>query len=434
MPGIGLLFAMVLAGVRVGRADEPKPLDEPAREALTLFPELTSASFQAREVARARLAALAPRIRTQLEARRDDPDPEVRRIVLGLLAGLGVSNERAPSASTLSGVDLVTFHAEGRLSDVLARLDQVAEGRVWLPPSAVESPAKIDADALPYFTVLDRLLEASRLELADGFDAAGQAMTTSRDRSIPVPTAYAGPFRLEVESVSTTKMFKGAGRARITLLFRLIWSPSIQVMTYVAPTAVTGTDSTGTALVVTDQGNLIRLADAARSAVPFTVSFELTGDAQPERIERLELAVRLRVRRGKAQVVFDRPAAGPFPVKRAMNIARPGQNAPMAADVALEQFGPDPDRPGWWLGAVSARLPSGVAPEGFTAALESSDGLLRPMTERASRITGADGSVRLTLRVLPLPSGAEPAAIRASCYAREEEIPVSFLVTNIPLR
>jgi hypothetical protein len=56
------------------------------------------------------------------------------------------------------------------------------------------------------------------------------------------------------------------------------------------------------------------------------------------------------------------------------------------------------------------------------------------MSERASRISGSDGSVRLTLRALPLAQGTEPLAVRASCYVREEEVPVSFALANIPLR
>ena len=431
---VGLLVWFSLAGVNAVRADDPKPTADPAKEADALFTELKSDSFQSREAARAKLAALAPRIRSQLEAHRDDADPEVRRIVLGLLAGLGISSEPMAALATLSSTDLVTFHAEGTLPEVLARLDRVAEGRVRLPPSAAEAHAKVDAEALPYFQVLDQLLGDSRLELADGFDAAGQATASARESSSASPTAYAGPFRLDIESVSTTKLFKGAGRARITLLLRLLWAPSVQVVTYAAPTSVSATDSAGTALVATDQGNLIRPADPSHSTASFTVSFEPAGDSPPDRVERLELGVRLRLRRGKASVVFDHPVGAAFPVKSVFHLSLPAPDAPVLADVTLEQFGPDSDRTGWWLGAVSARLPLGVTPECFSAALESSDGLLRPMTERASRISGADGSVRLTLRALPLAQGAEPRAVRASCYAREDEIPVSFVVTGIPLR
>lgn len=420
--------------VRPIRADEPEPVDVLAKEAESLFSALKSDSFQAREVARARLAVLAPRIRSRLEARRDDADPEVRRIVLGLLAGLGISAEPAPASARLSSADLVTVHAEGTLSEVLARLDVVAEGRIRLPPSSTEVHAKIDAEGLPYFQVLDSLLAAARLELSDGFDGAGQAMAAACDPSAPSPVAYAGPFRLDVESVSTTRLFRGAGRSRITLLLRLLWSPTVQVVTYAAPTSVLANDSKGSPMTATDQGNLIRSTDASRLAASFTVSFEPSSDVPPDRIDRLEVGVRLRIRRGKSSVVFDHPLAATFPAKAALSLSLAGSDAPTPADVTLEQFGADPDRTGWWIGAVSARLPLGVATEGFSAALESSDGSRRPMSERASRITGSDGSVRLTLRALPLAQGAEARAVRASCYAREEELPISFVLTGIPLR
>src|SRR5262245_1772486 len=69
----------------------------PAREEVDRWlSELGSERFEVREAARRRLQAVAASVREALVARRDDPDPEVRRTVRALLEGLG-GDETSPA-------------------------------------------------------------------------------------------------------------------------------------------------------------------------------------------------------------------------------------------------------------------------------------------------------------------------------------------------
>lgn len=437
-----LLAALVVAtggaGARRVRAGEPPAAVDPAKDAEALLADLKSDSYEVREAARQRLAAVAARIRPLLEAHRADPDPEVRRVVLGLLAGLGASVEPAAPSGELGGLDLVTLRAEGTLADVLVRFDEVAGGRIRVPPSALASPVSVELVARPYFEALARILDAAKLDVEEGFDDAGQAQAGARESTSTPPVACVGPFRLDVESVSTTKLLRGSGRPRFVLGLRLLWSPSVQVATYASPTVVAAKDSSGVSLVAPDPGHVVFGAGGSKRMTTMAVSLEPAGDAAPDRIERLELSLRVRVRRAKATVSFDAPLEAKAPVTRrlgwAAGAAGGGRTGAVAADVTLERFAADPERSGWWVAEVTAKLPPGIEPAGLSACLESTDGLLRPMFELSSRIAGADGTVRMTVRAASLAPGAEPKAVRVTCFAREEEVPVSFVLAGIPLR
>ena len=426
------------AGAKPARADGPPAAVDPAKEAEALLADLKSDTYDVREAARRRLASVAARVRPVLEAHREDPDPEVRRVVLGLLAGLGASVEPTAPAGELGDLDLVTLRAEGTLVDVLARFDEVAGGRVRLPPAVLASPVSVELVARPYFEALSQILDAARLDVEEGFDDAGQAQAGTRDPTSTPPVACVGPFRLDVESVSTTKLLRGGGRPRFVLGLRLLWSPSVQVATYASPSVVSAKDPSGAALVAPDPGHVVFGAGGSKRMTTMALSLEPAGDTPPDRIERLELSLRVRVRRAKAVVEFDAPLEAKGPVVRRLawgagstGGSKPG---PTSADVTLERFAADPERSGWWVAELTAKLPPGIEPAALSASLVASDGLLRPMFELSSRIAGADGTVRMTVRAASLVAGAEPKAVRVTCFAREEEIPVRFVLTGIPLR
>lgn len=436
-----LLAALAPAGALmrspIVRADGPAAPD-PAKEAEALLADLKSDTYEVREAARRRLAAVAARARPVLEAHRDDPDPEVRRVVLGLLAGLGASVEPAAPSGELGSLDLVTLRADGTLTDVLARFEEAAGGRVRVPPAVVASPVSVELVARPYFEALARILDAARLDVDDGFDDAGQAQAGTRDPAAAPPVACTGPFRLDVESVSTTKLLRAGGRPRFVLGLRLLWSPSVQVATYASPRVVSAKDSSGGALVAPDPGHVVFGAGGSKRVATMALSLEPAGDVAPDRIERLELTLTARVRRSKAVATFDAPldAKGPSVARLvwpagSLGAARPGA---AVADVTLERFAADPERTGWWVAEITAKLPPGIQPAGLSTSLLSSDGLLRPMFELSSRIAGADGTVRMTVRAVALAAGATPQAVRVACFAREEETPATFVLNGIPLR
>src|SRR5262249_46633171 len=125
-------------------------------------------------------------------------------------------------------------------------------------------------------------------------------------------------------------------------------------------------------------------------------TLEAEGDAAGDRLAVLETKTRFRVRHGRSEARFDGLDKLQLPAVRGVP-ARVGDKAG-PTKVTLESFGPDPELRGWSTGAVTVVLPRGVSGDGVSAAVETSDGLLRHMLDRASRITSSDGVLKLTLR------------------------------------
>src|SRR5204862_4665018 len=86
---LAFLAAVPARGVAAG--DPPIPAGEEAmkKEVDRLLSEVASDKFETREAARKRLLSIARAARSALEARREDPDPEIRRTVRTLLEALG---------------------------------------------------------------------------------------------------------------------------------------------------------------------------------------------------------------------------------------------------------------------------------------------------------------------------------------------------------
>jgi len=399
-----------------------------------LLADVASDDYAVREAARGKLSLLARAARARLLARKDDPDPEIRRTVAALLATVDGGAEPSMPPAELGALGLVTLGAEGTLPEVLARYEAQTGARVRVPPSFAEARAKADVTAMPSFGALEAILSPHALEVPDGFDEAGQGTASPRtDRPAP-PSTTVGPFRCEVESISTTKMLRGGGRPRYVLGLRLEWTPAVQLTSYAQPTVGAAVDEAGGTLTGVDGGNTTYGIGGSRRATTVTVTLEAPGTAGVDRLATLEVKTRLRVRHGRQTHRFGTLSADHLPESASVP-APPGSPAAGAATrLTLESFAPDPDRRGWVLGSLSTILAPGVPPEGLSAALETAEGILRPMFDHASRMAGANGVVKLNLRAVGSGGDTGPKAIVASWYTREEEIPVTFVLKGIPLR
>ena len=449
------LLAAVLALVGAasfGRGQAPAHAGDPSPSVRTeverCLAEVASDDFAVREAARQRLAALARRpkdlaeVRAALEARRDDPDAEVRRTVRSLLDGLG---GQVPPGGTadLAALGRVEFADSGPLAEVLDRFGARWGGRFRLPTFAVALPTKVEAKG-PYFAVLAAILAPHRLELAQGFDEGGQgAPSTVPDTGGGVlpPAACVGPFRLEVDSVSATRSLRTAAAMKYAIGLRLQWAPGTQVISYGSPEVVRAVDRRGRAFASpSGQPNVTWGIGVSRKIADLSLTLEPeTPESGPD-VESLEVRIRLRVRHGWRDVAFDDlaalPATGTVPLdggNASREKDRPGERA-APGTVTLESFGPDPERAGLFRGAVTAVLPKGIAADAVFATLEVSDGTIRPLYDMSTRIQGSDGTLRMTVRALGLSSAAAPKAVRVGWMTAEDEAPVTFTLANVPLR
>ena len=163
----------------------------------------------------------------------------------------------------------------------------------------------------------------------------------------------------------------------------------------------------------------------------FNLTLDPPADGDLDRVATLAIQARFRVRHGRQTAVFDDLAPERLPATRTVALAGA---ASQGTKVTLEALGPDPERTGWALGTITVVLPRGISAESLGASLEAPDGTLRPMWEFSSRMTGSDGVVRMLLRAPGMPTEGVLKSLRVSWTTREEEIPVEFVLKDVPLR
>jgi hypothetical protein len=424
------------AGLASGSPEDPAAEADAAAQALErtverLLADLASDDFAVREKARERLEGLAPSAHAILLRRKDDPDPEVRRTVRGLLESTTAPQAPGPAAD-LSGVGVVTFAATGTLEEVLAKWESVAGGRLRLPASAAGVRVSVDATRRPYFEALDGLLAQAKVETADGFDDAGSGRAVARGGTSPSPRAYWGAFRLDVDQVHAIRDFKDAGRMKYALALRAMWSPHVEVVHYAQPTVLAAVDAAGKAWRATDPAVAVHhgAAGGRRTWNELRVGLEPPEGPIAKALAEVRVAMRFRVRHARQEIRFEDPAGMALPATRT---APSGGDGPGEVKATLESFGPDPDAHGWSVAGLSVRLPAGVPPERLAVSLDAAGGDPRTMHDRADRVMGSDGVLKLTVRAPGSREEANPRAVRVSWFAREGEATVPFVVKGIAL-
>jgi hypothetical protein len=436
-----LLLAFLAAAP--ARADDrpgapARPVAEPIEVRVArLLGEVASDDFSVREKARRSLQALGPASRAALEARREDPDPEVRRTVLALLDAFGSAGADplgAGPVADLASLGLVTASGSGALADVLRLWESAQGGRFRHLPAPATATVRLEAKARPWFEALDDLLAQGGVELRDGFDQAGGAEVVARrgDGTAP-PAAFAGPLKLQVDSVTSVRSFRVPGPRSYALGLRLFWAPDVQVVGVGLPALVRAADRAGRPFASRPAGSdasTVRSVGSSRRATDLTLTVETGDPATEEALASAEVQVRLRIRHGREEARFE--DLGALPATRTASRARGAEGKP--GRVTLEEFGPDADHPGWWVGRLTASLPPGVAAESVVPALESTDGSVRALFDYGTRSVGSDGVVGLTVRAAGLPPGVAPKALVVSWLAREGQGAVAFVLKDVPLR
>ncbi len=413
----------------------PSDDEQVRREIQKSLADLASDDFAVREEARKRLASLAPRARAILEARKDDPDPEVRRTVRALLDAISPARAVEPTApADLSRVGRVTFAGKGPLPEVLKAWDAACGGRFRVPGFAAGPEVEAAVFQTPYFQALDALLAQAKAETVEGFDEAGIATVQPANPGVAIPRAYWGAFRLDVDSVHAIREFRSPGPVRYALRLKALWSPDVQVLMYAKPRGLRAVDSEGRTWTSVDRDEATQYgAGGVRRTLQddLFATFEAPAGAAPARLETVDVLARFRVRYDRRELRFDGPAALALPAERAGG-GEDGKAAIVKA--TLESFGPDPALKGWTTAALSVLLPRSVNAQALSLRLDLPDGSARPMYDLQSRVLGSDGLLHLTVRASGSPADEKPAALRLVWFVREGEATVPFTVRGVPLR
>lgn len=400
-----------------------------ASEVDRLLAELASDDYAVREAARTRLAAVARDAREQLVARRDDPDPEVRRTIAGLLAALGEPDGPPAPRGALEDLGLVTFEAAGTLAEVLARWEAEVGGRVTVPAASAGTPSRVAVRGAPYFAALDAILAPAGLDVRDGFDEAGVAAAVPRPAGGPrPPTAAAGPFRLDLASVAVERFFAPAERREPRFGVRLSWAPTVHVTSLTSPKVKRAVDAAGVTLTGLPMATTYGIGRARWTQAEVRL-VAVTGPLA-ERLATLDLEAELRVRSGGMAVAFEDLAPEVLPAIRTA-----GTGGPKAETrVTLTAFGPDPDHGGYLVADLTVALARGVPADSVTVSMETPGEGVRPLYDLSNRIAAADGTVRIRVRTLGTAGAGKGRVLRVAWYTREQEMVVPFAWTDVPLR
>lgn len=394
-----------------------------------LLAQLASDDYAVREAARTRLAAVARDARDLLAARRDDPDPEVRRTVAALLGALGEPEGPPVPTGSLGDLGLVTFEAAGTLAEVLSRWEAEVGGRVTVPPSAAATAVRVAVRRVPYFRALDEVLAPAGLDLRDGFDEAGVATAVPRAAGdARPPWSAVGPFRLDLASVSVERFFLPRERREPRFGVRLAWSPAVHVTSLSAPKVRRAVDGGGAVLAGVPMATTYGIGRVRWTQAE--VRLAAVDGPLADRLTTLDLDAEVRVRSGGLAVAFDDLAPEVLPAIRTAGTGGPkGETR-----VTLNGFGPDPDHGGYLVADLTAALARGVPPDSVVVMMETPGEGVRPLYDLSNRIAASDGTVRIRVRTPGAAGAAKGRILRVAWYTKEEEMVVPFSWADVPLR
>jgi hypothetical protein len=436
--GAHLLAAALASGVR---ADEDRPPSPPAAADVPAMVEawirdLASERFEVREQARQGLERWGRDAPEALRRHADDADPEVRRTVRALLERLGSTVAPAPAAAEdLAAVGRVTVDATDRpLGALLDELGLLFGGTVQAPDDARARRVSVRLAEQPYFAALAALLEHAGLEAAGPFDGENRLRTVPRSEGgAQVPTATSGPVRVRATKLAVTRALDGQGPAVHALTLEVHLAPCVQLSAYRPPRVLGARDAAGGRWISAGgDASVLYGVGGDPKRIEVTVSLMPTADAAPgaERLERLELALPLRVRHHRREVRFEHPGELPRTLDEQGRPATEGAKGTLT----LQRLEPAEGRADAWLADLACVLAGKPARESVEPWLELADGQRRRLWIAGGRsTTSADGRLRLVGRAHGV-GDAAPRGLVVAWFERDAdgELPLTFL--EVPLR
>ncbi len=433
--GRALVLAIGLVALLAARsgAGDDASADVPGDAALRArvvqwLDDLRSASFETRETARAGLERYAQAAPDLLEARKDDPDAEVRRTVRTILERLhgAAPPPPAPQDGDVEGVGRVTISANGPLSAVLERLGAPYGARAVVPGDAGGTVVALDLHDVPFFEALAQVAAVADLVAPGPFEPDGTIALRGADATPAVPSAASGPLRVRVEEVTSTRTLTRPGR-RHHLVLDLDWMPAVSVSVWRTPTDLQAVDPDGRPV---PPGAAMRSrtswgAGVGATSGRFAIDLDPAADDRVERLARLEFALPVRLAVGRHDVHFDRPTDD---LPRTLP---PGSGPDTEGAVTLRSLARAPGN-GPWVAEVGIRLAGETAERTLSLWLDRDDGTSVPLTA-GTRFPSADGWLSIVARAWGR-SEALPVRLRATWLTSEVEGNARFRLEDVPLR
>jgi hypothetical protein len=152
------------------------------------------------------------------------------RVRLALQQAAAEASVQQPSRVTLRG-DAVP------LSKVLAAIGEQTQNRIIdaRQPAAVKMPAlRVDFDNTPFWRAMDEVLDQAGLSI-DPFGDQGAARIVSADgaeASRSKRASYAGPFRMEVTTISAQRDLRNPANRVLRLDLEVAWEPRLRPIAF----------------------------------------------------------------------------------------------------------------------------------------------------------------------------------------------------------
>jgi len=308
------------------------------------------------------------------------------------------------------------------LVTVLARIGEPLGARFPLPEDGPGASVRIALDRVPFFRAVFLVADAAGLAPRGAFDPAG-ALALVRGR-MEQPWAAAGPLRVRVAEVTTTRVLGGGAPRRRSLQIQIDWPPAYQVLSWSTPVDVDGRD---------EQGGRYRAAPASLHKTTYGVGrtstsgrfpLHLEGDGEGvDTLSRLAFRLPLRLRHARRLEVFEAPFDD-----------LPRKSAPAGGGtLTLESVTPPPGGQGAWGARVVARLPGAIATSSLQLWFRRPDGVRRAGS-MGSVFPSADGRLEVSARAFLGQGGVSPDAIVLIWFEQEDHGTLAFELKDVPLR
>ncbi len=401
--------------------------------------DLTSEDFETREAARTKLRTNASKLERAglLDAAVKHEDAEVRRTIRSLK--LRVAGH--PTVEVVDDADEYDFTSIGNVTLTLDKAPisdalRMVGGRFYVPEALRGVTATADVRNVSYFTALDEVLRATKLDVAGPPTRAGmvsiRAMPPAIEGGTPIPSATTGPLRARVVSVSSTKSFGAPTLPLYALKLELDFAPSVSLRQFSPPRIVEAKDKQGNTFSSPIAKTRSSVMGVSQGTFRRTIDVSLRADHAKcgSTLASLELAFPLRLRHGKRVVTFNDFET--LPAHKDASGARLTSKRGKRIELrSLESVSQGPR--GSYTAEARAHLPSDVARQSASIAIQAADGRWHPMYVTGGRSVSADGMLHMPARVYRLGTG-DPKAVAITWFEHEDQGTITLRFQDVPLR
>ena len=389
---------------------------------------------RARESLRAR-GAEAPEV---LREFRDDEDAEVARLVASILADAGGLEPSAAEPGDLGGLGRLRIPVGEPARSLRHWFDQLAWGKsAPFDLSGIEADREValPAGELDWAALYLKLLEAADARPAAPF-AAGvpQILTAGEAGAVRLPSAAAGPFVIQVESVTATRVLDGGKPPSYQLGLLVQWPDFVQLVQHEAPHVTRLEAPDGTAFGPLPQAPRMNYGIGThQSHRAMQVTFARGEEGTGEHLGAIDVRIPVVVRHDMAELSFDLGESLPQCRNGADEEVGPGEPGTVRL-TAIEA--PAEGQRGPWRFEMDAVFGGDLQRQSLRLFVgwEGSEDQMQRIHATSSRPAGADGHVQLSARAWSRGGGRAPVRLLLQWFRQETRGPLEITLEDIPLR